>query len=335
MAPLLEPYEAGQLAIVHASGYVVPSPSRSHFDAQRFVEVGKFNDPTIFTGWLGRHLADTGAVMPTAPVRAIGVANGLQLSMVGAPESIPVPGLGTSSAPAYNITGSSSTASARLSRLNTMYNATTDPLRTAASTTQATISLLNNIGFSTYQPAGGAVYPTTAFGYAMKSSAAVIKANLGIEAIAIDKTGWDLHASLGPVNGAMNTLLSDLAGGMQAFYRDVMENSTQNVVVVVMSEFGRRAAENGSAGLDHGYGNVMLLMGQRINGGRVFCHDTTGAAGWPGLAPGQLFQNLDLAATIDFRTVLSEVCQNLLQNTNLADAFPGFTQQPFIGVTSV
>lgn len=334
LAPLLEPYEAGLLAVVHAAGFVVNSPSRSHFDAQRFMEVGKFNDPTLFTGWLGRHLADTGAVMPAQPVRAIGVANGLQQSMISAPKSIPVPGLGTSSSPAYNITGSASTATARLSRLNTMYAATTDPVQTAAQTTQATITLLNGIGFPTYQPAGGAVYPATAFGYAMKSAAALVKANLGVEAIAIDKGGWDLHANLGPTTGAMNTLLDDLAKGMQAFHRDVLQNSSQNAVVVVMSEFGRRAAENGSLGVDHGYGNAMFLMGQRIRGGQVYSRNTLGASGWPGLGPGQLFQNLDLAATIDYRNVLSEVCQNLLQNTNLGNVFPGYVQQPYVGVTS-
>jgi uncharacterized protein (DUF1501 family) len=333
MGALLEPYNAGKLAIVHASGFMVSNPSRSHFDAQRWMEVGKFNDPTMFTGWLGRHLADTGAVMPAQPVRAIGVATGLQQSLVGAPESLPVPGLAQSNAPSYNITGSSSTAATRLSRLNTMYSAVTDPVKTAAQTTQATITLLNSIGFSTYQPAGGATYPTSSFGYAMKSAAALIKADIGVEALAIDKGGWDLHANLGPVTGSMNTLMDDLGRAMQAFYRDVISGSTHNAVVVVMSEFGRRAAENGSAGVDHGYGNLMFLLGQNIAGGQVFSRNAQGLAGWPGLGPGQLFQNLDLAATIDFRNVISEVCQNRLQNTNLANLFPGYVQQPFIGVT--
>lgn len=334
LAPLLEVYEAGKLAMVHASGFMVSNPSRSHFDAQRFMEVGKFNDPTLFSGWLGRHLSDTGAVMPAAPVRAIGVANGLQQSLVGGPKSIPVPGLSQSSAPNYNLTGSASTVATRLARLNSMYAAVADPVKTAAQTTQATITLLNSIGFSSYQPAGGGVYPTSAFGYAMKSAAALIKADLGVEAIAIDKSGWDLHASLGPVTGTMNTLMDDLGRGMQAFFRDVIGGSTRNVVVVVMSEFGRRAAENGSAGVDHGYGNLMFLMGSRINGGQIFSRNAQGQAGWPGLGPGQLFQNLDLAATIDFRNVLSEVCVNLLQNENLANVFPGYVQQPFLGITS-
>lgn len=334
MAPLLEPYNDGKLAMVHASGFVVSNPSRSHFDAQRFMEVGKFNDPTLFSGWLGRHLADTGAVMPSAPVRAIGVANGLQQSLLGGPESIPVPGLQQSTAPNYSITGSSSTASVRLARLNAMYAAVADPVKTAAATTQATITLLNGIGFSTYAPAGGAVYPTTSFGYAMKSAAALIKADVGVEALAIDKSGWDLHASLGPVTGSMNTLMLDLANGMLAFYRDVVESTNRNTVVVVMSEFGRRAAENGSAGVDHGYGNLMLLMGHNIAGGQVFSRNAQGQAGWPGLGAGQLFQGFDLAATTDFRTVLSEVCANLLQNNNLANVFPGFVQQPFIGITA-
>lgn len=333
LSSLLEPYQAGKLAIVHATGFNVANPSRSHFDAERFVELGKFNDPALYTGWLGRHLGLVPAIQPTAPVRAIAVANGLQVSLQGAPKALPVPGLAQSNSPNFGLTGPSGTRPARLASIGTMYAATTDPLMTSAATTQATIDMLNMIGFPTYSPQGGAVYPTSSFGYSLKSAAALIRANVGVEAIAIDRGGWDTHSAQG-VNpgGTMYNLMADLAAGLLAFHRDIVSNSTQNVVVCVQSEFGRRAAENGSQGLDHGYGNVMMLLGHRINGGQVLSMGTNGLPGWPGLGPGQLFQNMDLKVTLDFRDVLGEVVQNLLGNSDLASVFPGYSPT-FRGIT--
>jgi uncharacterized protein (DUF1501 family) len=268
-------------------------------------------------------------------VRGIGVANGLQQSMVGGPDCLPVPGLSQSNAPNFNLHGPSGTVAARRAVISTMYNATTDPLKTEAQITQATIDLLASIGFSTYVPAGGAVYPTTSLGYSMKSAAAIIKSQFGngVEAVAIDKSGWDTHSVQG-VNpgGGMYSIMQDLANALFAFHTDVVVNSTRSVAVVVMSEFGRRAAENASFGCDHGFGNCMMLMGTRINGRQVLSYDTLGQPGWPGLGPGQLFQNLDLKVTVDFRDILGEVCANLLNDTNLPGIFPGYTPV-FRGVT--
>lgn len=340
LAPLKIPYEDGKLAICHATGWKLSNPSRSHFDAQRYLELGKFNDPTIFTGWLGRHLAQTGAVVPTDPVRAIGVANGLQAHLLGAPKSIPVPGLAKSNAPDFRLRGLASTTAARLSRITAMYDAAPDPLRSESIITKNTIDLLNAIPFSSYQPSGGAVYnyqnggaSTTSFAYSLKSTAALIKNNMGVEAVAIDRGGWDTHSAQGVnAGGSMYGSMQDLALGLLAFYQDVVVSSSRNVVVIVMSEFGRRAAENGSQGTDHGFGNMMFLMGNRINGRQVLAYDELGNPGWPGLGPGQLFQNQDLKVTLDFRDILAEVCQNLLGDPNLGEVFPGYTPT-FRGVT--
>lgn len=340
LAPLKVPYEDGKLAICHATGWRITNPSRSHFDAQRFMELGKFNDPSVFTGWLGRHLAQTGAVVPTDPVRAIGVANGLEATLQGSPKAIPVPGLAQSNSPNFRLLGATSTNTARMGRIGNMYSGTADPLKTAAQITQQTVTLLNSIPFSTYQPAGGAIYnygangTTTPFAYAMKSTAALLKNNMGVEAVAIDRSGWDLHSAQG-VNpgGAMYSSMDDLAKGLLAFYEDVIVSSNRSVVVVVMSEFGRRAAENLSAGTDHGFGNAMFVMGTRIRGRQVLAYDAAGNPGWPGLGPGQLFQNLDLNVTLDYRDILAEICQNLLNDTNLAAVFPGYTPM-FRGITA-
>jgi uncharacterized protein (DUF1501 family) len=110
----------------------------------------------------------------------------------------------------------------------------------------------------------------------------------------------------------------DLANSIRAFYEDVIINGNKNVTLVVMSEFGRRVAQNASLGTDHGHGNVMLVIGKKINGGQV-------KTIWPGLGSGQLYQNLDLNVTIDFRDILAEIVSKRLENTNLAAVFPGYT----------
>src|SRR5262249_16364230 len=183
--------------------------------------------------------------------------------------------------------------------------------------------------FLHYQPANGAVYPaggSGTLGYSMKATAALIKADVGVEAVAIDVSGWDTHNNQGSRVGAMADLMTKLSNTLAAFHLDVLTGSTsRNVTVVVMSEFGRRFVENASFGLDHGHGNVMMLLGNHISGGRVLTQ-------WPGLAPNQLFQGLDLQVTIDFRDILAEIVQMRLGNTNLGYVFPGYTPT-FRGVT--
>jgi uncharacterized protein (DUF1501 family) len=337
LQPLSTPYEDGRLAIVHATGWNINNPSRSHFDAQRWMELGQFAPQALFTGWLGRHLAQTGAVVPTDPIRAIGVANGLETTLAGSPKSIPVPGFAASNSPNFGLTGPSGTRASRLTRIVNMYDSVPDPLKANADITQQTINLLAQIGFSTYQPTPGSwPYPTSSFGYSMKSTAAIIKHGLGqgVEAIAIDKSGWDTHSAQGPTSpGGMGGTMADLANGLRAFYDDVIASNARSVVVVVISEFGRRVAQNASLGTDHGFGNVMLVLGSRINGRQVLSLGTNGLPGWPGLGPGQLFQNLDLKVTLDFRDILAEICQNLLNDTNLGAVFPGYTPT-FRGITA-
>jgi uncharacterized protein (DUF1501 family) len=308
MAALLEPYQAGRLLVIHATGST--DSSRSHFDAQRYMEVGKPGDSTLFTGWLGRHLLTANPADPTAPVRSIGIGYQLQTQLLGGPKSLPVPDLNS-----YGMTGPSSTRPARLSYLNSIYSGVLDPVRSAALNTYNTVALLNSVGFATYAPAGGAVYGTSTLHKQLKSTAALIKADVGVEAVAIDKSGWDTHSAQGVFVGTMANNMTDLATGLLAFYRDVIAQG-QNVTVVIMSEFGRRAAENASFGTDHGHGNVMFAMGNHIAGGRVLTQ-------WPTL--GSLYQNLDLQVTIDFRDILAEIVQNRLANLNLPAVFPGYT----------
>lgn len=314
LQPLLTAYNNGHLLPIHATGSV--DPSRSHFDAQKFMEVGVAHDPTIGSGWLGRHLQSVAPMDPNALLRAVGIGTGLQIALRGGPATLPIPNLDT-----FGLSGFASTVAARQTAIDNMYDNAGAPLQAIADTTIATINLLNTINFAGYVPAGGAVYPTDNLGIALKSVAALIKAQVGVEAIAIDVQGWDTHTNQGPLTGAMAGLMSSLATAMAAFYRDMTSDaSPRGFVLEVQSEFGRRLAENGNVGTDHGHGNCMFLMGTCIDGGRVL-------AQWPGLAPQNLFEGRDLQVTIDYRHILAEIVQTRLGNPDLAYVFPGFTPQ--------
>ncbi len=199
-----------------------------------------------------------------------------------------------------------------------MYATVPDPLRATASTTLATVGLLDQIGFSTYQPGGGAQYNAAeSLGYALKTSAALIKAQIGVEAIAIDVHGWDTHSAQGPVSGTMAMLMNRLSAALAAFHQDMGSGSNPGYIVAVVSEFGRRVFENGSLGTDHGHGNAMMLMGPAVAGGRVLRN-------WRGLAQEDLYDYADLQVTIDYRDVLAEIIEHRLGNSNIASIFPGY-----------
>jgi uncharacterized protein (DUF1501 family) len=318
MTALIPAFQAGHLLIVHAAGSV--DPSRSHFDAQRFMEVGKAEDPTILSGWLGRHLLDTAPSTPGSLLRAVGISTALQRTLVGGPLTLPVPNLDT-----FGLAGNSSTLTARTATYSSMYSATADPLHTIGLNTLATIDLLNTINFAGYAPVGGAVYGTDSFSYAMKTTAALIKAQVGVEAVAIDLGGFDTHANQGSTTGTLNSLMTTLSSAMAAFHTDLTTGTNPTFTMVVMSEFGRRFTENGSLGTDHGHGNVMFVMGTCVSGGRVLTQ-------WPGCNSNQLYQGLDLQVTTDYRDILAEICALRLGNSNLPDLFPGYTPT-FRGVT--
>jgi uncharacterized protein (DUF1501 family) len=320
MAALVPAYQAGQLLVVHATGSI--DPSRSHFDAQRFMEVGKPRDPNIVTGWLGRHLATSTPMRTGAPLRALGITNGLPKILVGAPKALPIPN------PAgFAIGGSTTTRNERTDWLRTDYNLAAEPVRSAALDALATIELLRVIDFNGYRPANGAVYPNTTFGRGMRAAAALIKADVGVEAIQLDLNGWDTHSNQDPLAGSMFRSMQDLAGSVGAFHADVIASGiAQNTTLIVLSEFGRNAAQNGSLGTDHGRGNCMFALGRNITGGRVLLNN------WPGLARENLEAGQDLKVTLDHRDVLAEIVKNRLGNANLSVVFPDYTPRTW-GVT--
>jgi len=309
MGPLLEAYGNGDLLVVHACG--LENPTRSHFEAQHFVEVGQGDPPAnLFTGWLGRHLQTTSPAQAGAILRGVGVGNGLQQTLAGAPQTLPIADL-----EAFGFAGASNTASARQDSVEAMYAAYHDPLSTAAVNTVQTIDLLEQIDFAGYEPAGGAQYPSAEFGTALRSTAALIKAQIGVEAVAIDLGGWDTHDNQGPIDGWMATLMGTFAQGLAAFHTDLFSDSFSDVAVIAMSEFGRNAQENGSAGADHGHAGAMMALGGNINGGQVLTD-------WPGLGDSQLYAGQDLAITIDYRDIITEILTERGGNTDPGALFP-------------
>jgi uncharacterized protein (DUF1501 family) len=322
MSALLPAYKAGALLPIQAVGST--NSSRSHFDAQKYMEVGKPADPTIGTGWLGRHLATAPPMRTSATLRGIGFADGLQQMLVGAPKTLPIPDPSN-----YSITGNAATRAERTTWLRNDFTGATEPLQASALDALNTLQLLSSINITGYVPANGAVYPNSSFGRAFRSTAALIKADIGVEAIQIDLGGWDTHTNADPLTtaGAMYRNMLDLSGALGAFYADVMASATPtNVTVVTLSEFGRNARENGGKGTDHGRGNCMFVMGRNVAGGRVMTFN------WPGLARENLESGQDLKVTLDHRDVLAEIVQNRLNNPNVSTVFPGYTPT-FRGVT--
>jgi uncharacterized protein (DUF1501 family) len=315
---LMPAFKATDLLVVHATGQL--NVSRSHFDAQRYMEVGKPVDPTLVTGWLGRHLASIPPLKPDAPLRGIGVASGLQKTLVGAPKTLPI-----ADPTNYTIGGSTTTQPQRLAFLQGDYAGADEPLHSAALDATNTVGLLKSVNFAGYVPANGAVYPTSSFGRALRSVAVLIKSNVGIEAAQVDIGGWDTHSAEDPIAGSMFRTMQDFSNSLAAFYADVIATG-YGVTLVSVSEFGRNVRENGSQGTDHGRGAVMFAMGKGIAGGRVLTKN------WPGLAREVLADGQDLQVTVDYRDILSEIVQQRLGNPNLDVVFPTWNPT-MLGVT--
>jgi uncharacterized protein (DUF1501 family) len=308
-APLLTPYNDGRLVFVHAVGSM--DTTRSHFEAFELMELG---DPSLplgsgSSGWAARYLIETAATA-TADLRGIAVG-GLPLTLNLAPQTLPIGSF------YFKFPGRASTSQLRQDALLDAYSGRQAIIRAPAIDTIASFGF-GGIDFTTYVPENGAVYPSSKFGTNMKHMAALLKQEVGVEVISINYEGWDLHANLGPLHGPMSLLLNDLSRSLEAFYLDML-GRPDDYVIVAMSEFGRHVRENGSAGVDHGHGNAMFVMGN-VNGGQVI-------ADWPGMGPGELDQG-DLAITIDYRDILGELLQGRFGVGDLAPIFPGHTLTP-------
>lgn len=303
-APLHAPFREERLAIVHATGS--PDPTRSHFDGFARMEFGEPNmsPGTLTNGWLARMLIQS-AAQAAGPLRGIAAGDYLPRAMAGAPSVLPITDLSSFAFP-----GRAETARARAAVLREMYGAQPPPTGPTARDTFIAIERMRQVDFTDYAPAAGARYPASPLGQRLRHTAALIKAGIGVEVVNVDYGDWDDHFNQAEPIAAR---LDDLARSLAAFDVDTRATS-ENVVVVCMSEFGRRLAENSSQGTDHGHGGLMLVMGPGIRGGRV-------VTDWPGLAPEKLDSG-DLAITIDYRDVLGELLDRRLGATDIAEIFP-------------
>ena len=300
MRPLIEAWQSEHLAIIHACG--APDESRSHFKAMELMERGVQDERGPASGWIGRHLAtlNTGN---SSPLRAVGMGTRPQRSLSGS-----VPASALRSIADFHLGGDPRTLQQMRAALNTVYQ--DDVL---GQDTLSIMDALQKLEPANYQSPN---YPDTEFGMALKQTAMLIKADVGLEVSAIDLGGWDTHFAQGSASGLMPNLMKDLSDGLAAFHSE-MANHMNHLTTVTMSEFGRRASENGSLGTDHGHGSMMMVLGGNVNGGKVYGQ-------WPGLAEGQLIGPGDLAVTTDYRDVLSEILIERLNNPAVNEIFPDY-----------
>jgi uncharacterized protein (DUF1501 family) len=298
LAPLKSYWDAGHLAIVEATGS--PDPTRSHFDAQDFMESGT---PGRLSedGWLNRALPRVGHL--PSPLRAVAIGTQLPRTLRGSQAAVAVNSLDQFQVRNPGVSDV----------IERMYAGTADDrLTVAGKETFDAVRMVQTVNRAPYQPANGAQYQGE-FGRSLQQIARLIKADVGVEAAFADIGGWDHHSNEGP---QMAQLLTQYGTSLAAFARD-MGDRMEDIVLVTMSEFGRTVKEDGNNGTDHGHGNVMMVLGGPVNGGKVYGQ-------WPGLAIEQLYEARDLAVTTDFRAVLGELAQTHL-GQRLEQVFPGFT----------
>ena len=310
MSALKPLWDNKRLAIVHAAGS--PDPTRSHFDAQDYMESGTPGFKSTHDGWLNRALPP--AEGKVSPVRAISLGANLPRALNGANSAVAVESLANFAV--------KDTAASKV--LQSMYGASQDKILggTGRETFDA-VRILQSVEKTPYQPADGAHYPNGKFGDSLRQIAQLIKADIGVEVAFADIGDWDHHTQeMGPKPsvGRLANRLTEFSTSLAAFCQDLGDRM-EDVVVVTMSEFGRTARENGNRGTDHGHANAMFVMGGPVEGGKVY-------GKWPGLAPEQLHENRDLALTTDFRDVLSEAVSRHLGNPSLKPVFPNYDASP-------
>ena len=334
LTPLEELYRRSEMAIVHAVGS--PHPTRSHFDAQDFMETGTPGVKSTREGWLNRVLQDTecaeceGRTLQNAAAHAADHAAG-QVSMAtvsslrGVSMTSALPRVMQGNHPALAIPNLSEFGVHRADEVGSAFRRLYrtergDAVSAAAEEAFEAVRALEAIDPGSYEPTGGAQYPNGDFGRSLREIAQLVKADVGVEIAFADLGGWDTHVRQGGAQGQLAGRLGQLGEGIRALYDDLGDRM-EDVVILTMSEFGRTVAENGSGGTDHGHANCMLALGGSVKGGRIL-------GDWPGLERELLYQGRDLAVTTDFRDVFSEVVSGHLGAAHLDRIFPGYDGDP-------
>jgi uncharacterized protein (DUF1501 family) len=318
MASLKPLYDRGILAPIHAVGS--PSATRSHFDAQDYMETATPDIKGTTDGWLNRYLAVKGTCdeCKLTPFRAVSLTQQTPRILEGASEVVAMNSLDE-----FTVRASGSQAE----RLEALYRTGSADLVHGAGTEMfEAVKMLKAANPQKYAPQNGAEYPRSQFGQRLLQIAQLVKANVGLEIAFADVGGWDTHVNQGSTQGQLALRLDDFSKSIAALVTDLGDRMS-DVLILTMSEFGRMASENGNRGTDHGHAGAMFVIGGDVKGGKVY-------GKWPGLEREQLYEGRDLALTTDFRSVFSEVTSRHLGATKLEPIFPGFgvKQSDWVGI---
>jgi uncharacterized protein (DUF1501 family) len=316
-------YENKKLAIVHAAG--IPVNNRSHFDAQNIVELGLAEKKIMPTGWLTRHL-EFGGDGGSGSLPAISCGGLPPTSLLGNAQAIVM------NEPAkLNLGGQKPMVEGIETALRSMYGLNEGNWVSAAGTRALkSLALIEGKDPHDYNPRGGIEYPKGELGNRLKILAQLLTMNLGLRVATVDMGGWDTHKNQGVnTEGTFAKQVEQLSKGLDAFYKDTTGGklAVPAVTIIVMSEFGRRLRENANRGTDHGHGGFMMVLGDHVNGGKVYGR-------WPGIKTDQLYERADLAVTTDYRTVISEVLIKRTGNKNISNVFPNFKTPQYLGIVS-
>ena len=297
------------LAIVHAAGS--PDPTRSHFDAQDYMESGTPGVKATEEGWLNRALSS--APPRNSALRAVALGPSLPRILAGSEPAVAMNNVNDFGVDGHGPGPISNSFEA-------MYaNSVDTVLHNTGRETFEAVKMLKAADPAKYRPLPGADYPKGRFGDSLKQLAQLIKSDVGVQVAFADIGGWDHHVNEGGTQGQIANVLREFSQSLTAFYFD-LGDLMEDTIIVTMSEFGRTARENGNRGTDHGHANVMFVMGGPVKGGKVYGR-------WPGLAQSQLYEGRDLALTTDFRRVLGEAVYCHLGNYSLDEVFPGFNNR--------
>jgi uncharacterized protein (DUF1501 family) len=305
LKPLKAAWDSGQLALVHAVGS--PHPTRSHFEAQDYMETAAVGDRSVTHGWLGRYFASQRPATASS-LRAVAVSSRAPLALRGYRDAVVTPSLKD-----FKLSASDALEPVLAQGFQRLYAGESPGLAERAG--QRALDASQLVRRALRKQKNSARYPkgTQDFGDIAK----LIKADIGVETAWLDVGGWDTHRQQGSSeNGELPRQLERLGGALAAFRADLGAHF-ERVTVVVMSEFGRTARENGSGGTDHGHGNVMLVLGGQVKGGRVL-------GSLPGLTDDQLHENRDVPVTTDFRDVLAELVERQWGLKDASPLFPGY-----------
>jgi uncharacterized protein (DUF1501 family) len=307
LASLKSFWDSGRLAVVHASGS--PDNTRSHFDAQDYMESATPGVKSTGDGWLNRYLQSK--VDPQRSLfRAVSLTQQMPRVLQGR-----APAVAMSNLRDFSIRAGRSSTSVQ-GGFEAMYGGAVDTLGGTGRETFAAVNYLKQVNPAQYRPENGAQYPATPFGNSLLQIAQLIKAGVGLEVAFTDVGGWDTHVNQGNSRGQLSNLLQQFGAALTALVTDLGQRM-DDVVVLTMSEFGRTVRENGNRGTDHGHANAMFVIGNGVRGGRVYGR-------WPGLKNDQLYEGRDLAVTTDFRDVFAEIARKHLGSGNLQTVFPGY-----------